>query len=300
MIRAGAAALLVLGAMVGAATAQPAAPPTTIAVAPMTMLGAEDTSATARTFEAAIAKEIVAIGAATKVVTAAEVVAATKKAKKPALRACDGDVACLSELGGLLGVSVVVFGEVGGLGDVQVLALGAIDVAAKKERRRVRVALGARDEGGVPGAVTRLLDPDKFVGQLQLKVSVDGASIYVDGKRLGKSPTPVVRLTVGAHALRVTHPEHRDYVRFVDIGFGIATPVDVQLEKFAAVESSVESTAKPQPGGPITYVDRPPVWYRRWWAVAGFAAVAVGGAVAVGAAIDHALDVDDQGTVGPP
>ena len=90
----------------------------------------------------------------------------------------------------------------------------------------------------------------------------------MDRKRLGKSPTPMVKLAVGAHALRVTHPEHRDYVRFVDIGFGIATPVDVQLEKFAAVESSVESTAKPQPGGPITYVDRPPVWYRRWWAAA--------------------------------
>ena len=115
-------AMMLLAATVAATTtaqAQPAAPPTTIAVAPMTMLGAEDTSAQARQYEQQIAKAITASGAATKVVTAAEVVEATRKAKKSALRACDGDAACLSELGALLGVQVVVFGEVGGLGDVQ-------------------------------------------------------------------------------------------------------------------------------------------------------------------------------------
>ena len=294
-------ALIAMAALGLAATAhaQPA-PPTTIAVAPMTMLGAEDTSAQARQFEQQIAKAITASGAATKVVTAAEVVEATRKAKKSTLRACDGDAACLSELGALLGVQVVVFGEVGGLGDVQVLSLGAVDVASKKERKRVRVSLAQREEGGVAGAVTRLFDPDKFVGQLQLAISVDGASIYVDGKRIGRSPTPMVRLSVGPHALRVTHPEHRDYVRFVDIGFGAATPVEVALEPYASIESSVESTDKPKPTGPVTYVDRAPAWYRRWWAVAGFAAVAVGAAVVVGASIDYDLGAQGEGTVKPP
>ncbi|MBK9035999.1 MAG: PEGA domain-containing protein [Myxococcales bacterium] len=280
------------------AAAQPA-PTATIAVAPMTMLGAEDTSATGRQFEAKLASEISALGVAARVVTAADVVEATRKAKKPHLRACDGDAGCLAELGSLLGVSTVVFGEVGGLGDVQVLSLGAIDVASKKEQRRVRVSLGEASEGGVAGAVTRLLDPDKFLGDLQLKVSVDGASIYVDGKRLGKSPTPLVRLPVGPHALRITHPEHRDYVRFVDIGFGAATTVEVALEQFASVESSVESTDKPKPSGPITYVDKPARWYRTWWAVAGFAAVALGSAVAIGASIDG-LDFETSGVVKPP
>jgi hypothetical protein len=194
----------------------------------------------------------------------------------------------------------VVFGEVGGLGDVQVLALGAIDVAAKAERRRVRVSMAQPEEGGVAGAVTRLLDPERFVGQLALTVSVDGASIYIDGKRHGKSPTPVVRLSVGPHALRVTHPEHRDYVRFIDIGFGQRTPVDVKLEKFAAVESAVSSTATPTPTGPIRYVDRPARWYRQWWAVAGVTVLAVGAGVAIGAAIDYQLDADREGQVDPP
>ncbi len=282
----------------GAAHAQPAAPPT-IAVAPLTMLGAEDTSTTGKQIEARVAKDIAGLGAG-KVITAAEVIDATKKAKKPALRACDGDPGCLADLGALVGASVVVFGEVGGLGDVQVLSLGAVDVATRKERRRVRVSLASAEEGGVPGAVTRLLDPDKYLGELKLTVSVAGASIYVDGKRLGKSPTPMVKLAVGAHALRVTHPEHRDYVRFVDIGFGTATPVDVKLEKFASVESAVESTDKPRPTGPITYVDQPARWYRRWWAVAGFAAVAVTTAVVIGASIDYDVGAQGEGTVKPP
>ncbi len=286
-------------ALIAAAATTATAQPAVVAVAPMTMLGAEDTSATGKDFEVRIAKEIGGLGGA-KVLTAAEVVEATRRAKKPALRACDGDAACLAELGALVGATTVVFGEVGGLGDVQVLSLGAVDVATKKEQRRVRVSLASPEEGGVAGAVTRLLAPDRFVGDLQLKVSVDGASIYVDGKRIGRSPTPLIKLTVGAHALRVTHPEHRDYVRFVDIGFGAATPVDVKLEAYASVESSVESTDHPKPTGPVTYVDAPPVWYRRWWAVAGFAAVAVAGAVIVGASIDYDLNAQGEGTVNPP
>jgi len=298
-------------APVGAALAQkapsaqptppsPPSPPKVIAVAPLTMLGAEDTTSTARRFEGQVGAELGKLVAGAKVISAADVIEATKKAKKPALRACDGEAACLSELGALVGAELVVFGEVGGLGDVQVLALGAIDVAAKAERRRVRVSMAQPEEGGVAGAVTRLLDPERFVGQLALTVSVDGASIYIDGKRHGKSPTPVVRLSVGPHALRVTHPEHRDYVRFIDIGFGQRTPVDVKLEKFAAVESAVSSTATPTPTGPVRYVDRPARWYRRWWAVAGVTVLAVGAGVAIGAAIDYQLDADREGQVDPP
>jgi PEGA domain len=275
------------------------APTLIVALAPMNTLGAEDTSATAHQFEAAIEKELAGLGTI-KLISTHDVVEATKKAKKPALRACDGNAACLTELGGLVGANLVVFGEVGGLGDVQFLSLGSIDVATGKEQRRVRGSLALSEDGGVAGTVTRLMAPDKFAGQLGLTVSVAGASIYVDGKRIGKSPMTSARLLVGTHALRITHPEHRDYVRFVDIGYGATTAVDVKLEQFASIESSVESTATPIAPGAINYVDGPPRWYRRWWAIAGFAAVAVGGAIVVGAAIDQSIDADGHGTVTPP
>lgn len=277
----------------------PAAPrPSVLALAPLTSLGSVDTSAEARKVEAAIAQELAAFGRA-GVISAAQVVDLTKKAKKVHLRACDGEAACLTELGRLVGASGVVFGELGGLGDVQVLSLGVVDVATGKELRRVQVSLAQADQGGVPGAVVRLFAPDRFVGQLLVRTPVEGATIYIDGKRIARSPSPPIRMGVGAHALRVTHPEHRDFVRFVDIAFGTEVAIDVPLEKFASIESSVESTARPTPTGPIRYVDGPPVWYRRWWAVAGFAAIALGGAIAIGASIDQTPDHDGKGTVEP-
>jgi len=273
--------------------------PTVIALAPLTSLGSEDTSAEARKVEAAIAKELLARGGA-RVVTATDVIDATKRAKKPALRACDGGAPCLAELGVLVGAGGVVFGELGGFGDVQVLSLGIVDVATGKELRRVRVSLAEPAQGGVPGAVVRLLAPDRFVGQLVLTTPVVGASIYVDGKRLAKSPAPPIRIAVGAHALRVTHPEYRDFVRFVDIGFGADTTIEVPLAKFASIESSVESTAVPVTVGAVTYLETRPRWYRRWWAVAGVTAIALGGAIAIGASLDHPNDANGRGTVGPP
>lgn len=281
--------------------AQPAPPAgkVVIAIAPLTSLGSEDTSAEAHKVEAAIAAELSAQGGA-RVIAAPDVIEATKKAKKPALRACDGSAPCLTELGALVGASSVVFGELGGFGDVQVLSLGLVEVATGKELRKVRVSLAQADQGGVPGAVVRLLAPDRFVGQLVVVTPVVGASIYIDGKRLAKSPAPPLRMAVGAHALRITHPEYRDFVRFVDIGFATDTRIEVPLEKFASIESSVESTLAPTPTGPVKYVDGPPRWYRRWWVVAGVSALALGGALVIGASLDHSIDADGHGTVEPP
>lgn len=299
------ASLGLLAVLAGVAGAQPVprpappAPARIIAVAPLTALGTEDTSTTARAVEAAIATALATEGGG-RVITGPEVVDATKRAKKPQLRACDGGATCLAELGGLVGAHGVVFGELGGLGDVQVLSLGLVDVPTGKEVRRVQVSLAQPEQGGVPGAVVRLMAPERYVGQLVVTTAVAGASIYIDGKRVAKSPSPPIRMAVGAHALRVTHPEHRDYVRFVDIAFGTDLKIDLQLEKFASIESSVESTARPTPTGPVRYVDAAPRWYRQWWAVAGVAAIALGGAMIIGGTIDHAIDHNGKGTVEPP
>lgn len=291
--------LMILAVLAPVAVAQPRPAAPVIAIAPLTSLGSEDTSAEARKVEASVARELAAQGTS-QVIASTDVVAATKKAKKPQLRACDGSAACLAELGALVGAGGVVFGELGGLGDVQVLSLGIVDVASGKELRRIRVSLADPAQGGVAGAVVRLVAPDRFVGQLVIETPVAGASIYIDGKRLAKSPSPPIRMGVGAHALRVTHPEYRDFVRFVDIGFGADTKIEVPLEKFASIESSVESTAKPVASGPIRYVDGPPRWYRRWWVVAGVTAIVLGGAIAVGSQFDHTIDADGHGTVTPP
>jgi hypothetical protein len=282
------------------AAAAPAAKPTRIAIAPLSTLGAEDTSASAKKLESELARELAAAAGGAKVVFGADVTDEIKKAKKPLLRACDGDTACLTELGKLMGASHVVFGEVGGLGDVQVIYLVMVDVATGKELRRTQVQMAAVAEGGIKGGAVRLVDPDRFTGKLVVTTPVKDAVIYVDGRRVGKSPAPAVSLPVGAHALRVTHPEHRDFVRFVEIAFDKETPVAVELAPYASIDTELGATDPGAPKSNITYIDGKPKWYRQWWAIAGFGAVALTGAVIIGVTTADGVDFDASGTVKPP
>jgi hypothetical protein len=284
--------------MTALAAAAPAKP-TRIAVAPLSTLGAEDTSAAAKKMEAELARELAAVSGA-KVVAGADVIEEIKKAKKPILRACDGNAGCLTDLGKLMGASHVVFGEVGGLGDVQVIYLVIVDVASGKEVRRTQVQMAAAEQGGIKGGAVRLVEPERYTGRLVVTTPVKDAIIYVDGRRVGKSPAPATPLPVGPHALRVTHPEHRDFVRFVEIGFDTDTPVAVELTPYAVIDSEMGVTDNGKPVSNVTYVDAPPRWYRQWWAIAGFGAVALTGAVIIGVATADGVDFDASGTVKPP
>ena len=63
----------------------------------------------------------------------------------PRLRACDGNTKCLAELGALLSADTVIYGEVGGLGNVQVVYLKAVNVARAKELRSTTLEFGGHD-----------------------------------------------------------------------------------------------------------------------------------------------------------
>lgn len=283
----------------------------TVALAPLSTLGAETTSASSKKLTADLESALAAV-AGTKVVGAAAVGDAIKKSKKPQLKACDGDAACLADVGKLAGADQIVYGEVGGLGDVQVVYLELVDVATGKVARSTTLQLasatgggagGDDAQGGARGAAVRLLAPDKFVGKLAVTVDTPGASIYVDGKRVGKSPAPPVELAVGTHALRVTHPEYRDYVRFVDVPYA-DKPAEVQvgLQQFPILERDLESKE-----GSATRVEylhyvgtASTPWYRRWYVLAAFGAVV---AVGAGAAFDAAASgpsADHSRTIDPP
>ena len=94
--------------------------------------------------------------------------------------------------------------------------LKLVEVGARREVRSTTLELeAARREEEVRAGVTRLLAPERYVGTLALDVSVPGAVIYLDGQRLGAAPLAPHRIAVGEHAVRVTHPEYRDFVRFV-------------------------------------------------------------------------------------
>ncbi|HVV84515.1 MAG TPA: PEGA domain-containing protein, partial [Kofleriaceae bacterium] len=263
---------------------------------PLASLTGDTAAPRAGKLEAALAAELAKAGLT--VIAPADVTARIKAAKQPALRACDGDAACLTELGKLVGASMVVAGEVGGLGDVQVVYLELLDAGTGQEVRRTQAPLGGSPTE-VRAAVIRLVDPARDVGTLQVTAPIDGAVVYVDGQRVGRTPMTPVTLAVGPHALRVTHPDARDFVRFVDIDFEQTTSIDADLARFEAVDTAVSATGATS-AAVVRGAPRGPHWYRRWWAVAGFTAVVLGGAVIAGTALAADVPADASGTVTPP
>lgn len=211
-----------------------------------------------------------------RLVTARSAAEKASKAKRPELRTCEGDTGCLAALGGLVSASYTVFAEVGGLGDAQVVYLKLIDVATAKEIRSTLIELSSSEDAKAKSsaAATRLLTPDAYTGVLKITTPVKGAVIYLDGQKRGTTPSKPIKGSVGSHALRVTHPEHRDYVRFVDIDFGKATTLKAELQPLPGVSQrlSLEGVIGGGSAGPQGPIGGTP-WYLRWYTITGGAVV---------------------------
>ena len=265
-----------------------------IALVPLSTLGTEDTSASTRKLTGQIEAALATLPG-TKVIGTAAVTDAIKKAKKPQLRVCERDPGCLAELGKLVGATIVIDGEIGGLGDSKVVYLGATDVTTGKELRSTTLSVGATDDGGGPsGAAVRLLEPDRYRGTLHFVVDVTGATVYVNGSKAALSSKGEIALPVGTQAVRVTHPEYRDFVKFISVPYNKTTDVTVAMTQYPIVQHDLQG--KPINSDRITYID-PPVW-RRWYVV-GPAAVglAIITGVIVGALV-HDLPSGDCRKVG--
>ena len=255
-----------------------------VAMSPLSTLGTEDTSASTKKLTGQIEVALAALPG-TKVVTAAQVADAIKKAKKPQLRICERDPACLAEVGKLVGATIVVDGEVGGLGESKVVYLGATDVATAKELRSTTLQVGAQDDGGGPsGAAIRLLDPDRYRGTLHFVIDAKGATVFVNGTRISLSPKGEIALPVGTQAVRVTHPEYRDFVKFIDVTYGKTTDVTVGMTQYPIIQHDLQG--KPISTDRITYIDPP--WYRRPLVVGtGAVVLTVVAAILVGQLVHH-------------
>ncbi|MCC6751898.1 MAG: PEGA domain-containing protein [Deltaproteobacteria bacterium] len=204
---------------------------------------------------------------------------------------------CVAQLARQVGAELVVTGDVGSVGGGFVVYLRLLD----GEGRQLRAVSGVLDPRRAVRDAARelgyqLLLPERYVGALDVRVDVAGAWIYVDGRRLGRSPAPPLSgLAVGPHALRVTHPSYRDFVRFVKVELDGSLRVDVTLSAFPVLAREMRLT-RPKVR-PLTSRELP--WYRRWWAVAAFGAVVTAATATVIAVIPRPVGRDAELVVRP-
>jgi hypothetical protein len=285
-------AILVLGVAARAAHAQQRV----VAIAPLSVNDADDKSQQVKKLTAALEAAAGTI-AATKVISSAQVTESLKKSKVTRLLACEGDVACLAELGKAVGAQTVIGGQVvGGLGgDAKIVYLSLTDVATAKELRSTKLTIGKQDDPtAAQSAIVQLLEPGKYRGTVHFTMDVTNATVYVNGTKVAVSAKNEASIEVGTQAIRITHPEYRDFVRFIDVSFGKITEVQVGMTQYPIIRRDIQGN--PINKGATTYVDPP--WYRSKYFVGGAAiGLAVLTAIIVGNLV-HDLPSDPCRIIG--
>ena len=293
---------LVVWVVAGVAGAQPppspaplpTGPAATVAVAPFGTLGVDEKAV--REAEKHVEAGILALGDV-RVVSATEVEKAVKKARRPELLLCEGAPRCLGDLATLVGAARVVGGDVGGLGDGQILYLKAVRANFDRELASTTATLeGAADarKTAATAAAFRLLAPERYVGSLVFELDVADAQVYLDGRKLTvRKGVPVKGIAVGTHALRVTHEAYHDWLRFVDVPFSQApVQLDVDLAKYPIITDEMKA------GGPTPIARRiitePLPWYRRWWVPVAGGAVLLGTVTTIVYLSAKGIGADDE------
>ncbi|MBK9035998.1 MAG: PEGA domain-containing protein [Myxococcales bacterium] len=203
---------------------------------------------------------------------------------------CGGEDRCVAAIGKKLGVDVMITGSVAAMGDNYILNIKAVDVAKGTQIRRIATdpLRGSPDEliDAIRVAAYRLLAPDQLYGSVVVLTDLIGASVALDGKKIGATPLPgpVAKLPLGEHKLTVSAKGYTPFEEPVTVRFQKATRVVVRL-----------TVAPGDPEGvavPIVIERRPRPWYSSTWAYVGFGVAAVVAGVAIGYAATRPTEVD--------
>ena len=222
--------------------------------------------------------------------------------KNARLALCEGDLACLAQVGKAVGVDRVIAGEAGGLAQGFVVYLRVVEVSTGREVASASVVLKGDERGlraSAREAAFKLLAPEKYVGRLQVRADAPGAMLYVDGERLAQLPSGPVTLPVGQHALRLSHEAYRDFLRFVDVEFDRTTDVEANMSAFPVVSDRMRAQQHAA-ANPTDDVEDGRVWYRKWWAVTAFGVIVLGLTTGIVIGTVDRLDADYRTHIGPP
>ncbi len=146
---------------------------------------------------------------------------------------CTSDTSCLAELGGALGVALLISGSLGKVGQSYIINLALTDTRTVKVMAREQREVVGEDKltSEVQGAV-RFLVRDLLMrkqGELILKVSESGADVEIDGKLVGVSPLGRQTLAGGPHTVRVSRKGFISWARDVEISNEQPTVLEASL-----------------------------------------------------------------------
>lgn len=151
-----------------------------------------------------IASEVSALGHS--VISTTDIQAMLSFERQKALLGCNDDTSCLAEIGGALGVDLLVSGTLAKLGDTYNLTLTVLDIRTAEVKQRFQgqaggdAALAATVKRGVAALFEQKLDVTA-TGTLFVKTDPDGATIYLDDKELGLSPLTLDEVASGDHVI---------------------------------------------------------------------------------------------------
>jgi|GEM_PF-2389265 len=132
--------------------------------------------------------------------------------------------------------------------------------------------------------------------ELLITVNVDGATVMIDGERVGSSPIAATRLAPGRHAVMVTAVGYSGARREVELDPGERERLDITLVASTAVAMDEVIVAD---GTTVSG----PQWYDAWWVwtiVGGVVVVGVGVGIGVGVATSSGPPPDPIGIPLPP
>ena len=126
--------------------------------------------------------------------------------------------------------------------------------------------------GGRAEVLDRVAQLEHLVGRLSITANLDGASVDLDGVRVGLTPLQhALELNPGAHHVEVAKEGFRTFRRDVVATPGGALTVDAQLASLLQVKViEVEKKERPQPV------------YKKWWLWTLVGAVVAAGAITGG------------------
>lgn len=125
-----------------------------------------------------------------------------------------GDASCLAEIGGALGVDLLVNGTIGLVGGTYTVALTLVDSKRAKVKQRfvgnagTDAVLSATVKRGV-GVLFGAIKDTSGSGTIFVKTDPSGATISLDGKEVGVSPTTVDGVAAGDHLVVATLGQRR-------------------------------------------------------------------------------------------